>query len=114
MFDISRIMKPDALLALNALAQDVRLDVFRLLVRVGPEGLLAGEIARELSVSKSTLSFHLKELVHGSLIEAERRGREIVYRLREDGVRRLFAYLMEDCCQGRPELCAGSSTRCES
>ncbi|MEQ8653957.1 MAG: metalloregulator ArsR/SmtB family transcription factor [Kiloniellales bacterium] len=98
--------KRDAIRGLSALAQDSRLDVFRLLVRAGERGLPAGEIARELGVPHNTLSTHLSLLTGAGLLEAERQGRQIVYRVEVAGTRRLMGFLLEDCCQGRPELCA--------
>lgn len=95
----------DAVDALSALAQPSRLEVFRLLVKTGSEGLCAGEIAESLSVPKPTLSFHLKELAQAELIDAQREGRSIVYRVRVEGIRELMAFLTEDCCQGRHDLC---------
>jgi len=97
-----------AVAALTALAQDSRLRVFRLLVAAGEGGLAAGEIAEALGVAPATLTFHLKELTHAGLVESCREGRSIRYSLREEGVRDLFAYLLEDCCGGRPELCGGA------
>ncbi|MFT4640464.1 MAG: ArsR family transcriptional regulator [Verrucomicrobiales bacterium] len=102
----------EAASALGALAQPSRLEVFRLLVRSG-QGLCAGEIAAQLDVPKPTLSFHLKELTHAGLITAQREGRSIHYQIHVDGMRDLMAFLTEDCCQGRPELCLPSSTCCE-
>lgn len=98
--------KRDAIRGLSALAQDSRLDVFRLLVREGESGLPAGEIARNLGVPHNTLSTHLALLTAAGLLEAERQGRQIVYRVDVAGMRRLMGFLLEDCCQGRPELCA--------
>jgi ArsR family transcriptional regulator len=95
----------DAVAALSALAQPSRLEVFRLLVRTGEAGCCAGEIAEQLDLPKPTLSFHLKELARAELIEAQRDGRTIIYRVRVGGIRDLMAYLTEDCCQGRPDLC---------
>lgn len=89
--------------ALQSLAQETRLAVFRLLVRAGTEGLTAGEIAAELDVPGPTLSFHLKHLCHAGLIDCRREGRSLWYRASFAQVRDLLAYLMEDCCQGRPE-----------
>ena len=94
-----------AVTSLSALAQPSRLEVFRLLVRTGGSGLCAGEIAELLDLPKPTLSFHLKELARAELIEAQREGRSIIYRVRVEGIRDLMAYLTEDCCQGRPDLC---------
>ena len=91
--------------ALGALAQESRLGIFRLLIRAGDEGLAAGVIAHSLALPGSTLSAHLTILAHAGLITAERQGRSIRYRVDLAGTRRLFAFLMEDCCRGRPELC---------
>jgi DNA-binding transcriptional ArsR family regulator len=94
-----------AVQALGALAQESRLRIFRLLVPAGPSGIPAGEIAEELGLPAATLTFHLKELVHGGLIESRREGRSIRYSLRVDGMRELLEFLTRDCCKGRPELC---------
>ena len=96
-----------AVLALSALAHETRLAVFRLLVREGPGGLPAGEVASRLQVTPATLSFHLAHLVRAGLLLSNRRSRQIVYRVDLKGTRRLLAFLTEDCCQGRPDLCAG-------
>ena len=101
----------DAVEALAALAQPSRLEVFRLLACHGEEGLLAGDISKQLDIPKPTLSFHLKELQQGGLIESERHGRSITYRLHIDGVRDLLGFLGDDCCRGYPELCA-QQTKC--
>lgn len=100
--------------ALGALAQDTRLSVFRLLVRMGPNGLNAGEIADRLGVAASTLSHHLSQLERAGLIRSWRVARQIFYATDYEGMRRLLAFLMEDCCQGRPEICGGiaSSSDC--
>lgn len=94
-----------AIQALGALAQQSRLRVFRLLVRLGSGGLAAGQIAEELGIPPATLSFHLKELVRAGLIADRREGRSIVYSLNVAGMRALLGFLSEDCCCGRPELC---------
>jgi len=94
-----------AVTTLAALAQESRLGVFRLLVVAGPEGIPAGELASELSIPPATLSFHLKELTHAGLIESRRDGRSICYSLCVSRMRDLLAFLMEDCCKGRAELC---------
>lgn len=94
-----------AIQALAALAQESRLRVFRLLVRSGTRGLSAGRIAEVLGIAAATLSFHLKELVRASLIVDRRNGRSIIYSLNVAGMRSLLAFLAEDCCEGRPELC---------
>ncbi|QDU74577.1 Cadmium resistance transcriptional regulatory protein CadC [Bremerella volcania] len=95
----------EAVQALSALAQESRLEVFRLLVRCGEEGLAAGQIAEQLDVPPATMSFHLKELTRAGLIEQRREGRSLIYTLDFKGMRSLLAYLTEDCCQGHPELC---------
>ncbi len=92
--------KQDALAALAALAQETRLDVFRLLVEAGPEGLPAGEIAEELGLPAATLSFHLKELRSAGLVGCERDGRSRIYRPAFAAVQALVAFLTENCCRG--------------
>lgn len=86
--------------AFAALSQETRLAAFRLLVRAGPAGLPAGEIARSLGAAPSTLSTHLGLLQRAGLISSERRSRQVVYRADYDGVAALVRYLMEDCCKG--------------
>ena len=94
-----------AVTALAALAQESRLSVFRLLVPAGADGIPAGEIAETLDIPPATLTFHLKELSHAGLIESKREGRSIRYSIREPGVRELLTFLLQDCCNGQPELC---------
>jgi len=96
----------DAIRALSALAQESRLAAFRLLVRRGLEGMPAGEIARALDVPHNTMSAHLAVLSNAGLIAARRRGRSIIYAIALGKVRDLLAFLMEDCCRGKPEVCA--------
>jgi ArsR family transcriptional regulator, arsenate/arsenite/antimonite-responsive transcriptional repressor len=91
---------------LSALAQESRLAVFRLLVRAGPEGLAAGEIARSLGITPNTLSAQLNVLSNAGLITCRRDGRSIIYAADYQGMGQLLVYLTEDCCQGRPEVCA--------
>ncbi len=97
--------KTQALAALSALAQPMRLDAFRLLVQAGAAGLCAGEIAEALAVPPSSLSPNLAALVQAGLVRSGREGRQIRYVAAMDGMQRLLAYLMEDCCGGRPEMC---------
>ncbi len=104
----------DASNALTALSQTSRLELFRLLVTSGDEGMPAGEISTALGIPKPTLSFHLKELSTAGLIAPERHGRSITYKINVDGIRSLMEFLTEDCCQGRPELCNISSTSSNS
>ncbi len=94
-----------ALSAFAALGQETRLDVFRLLVRAGPEGIPAGEIATRLGAVQNTTSAHLKVLAYAGLIRPERDGRIVRYVADMTGFRDLLAFLMEDCCNGKPELC---------
>jgi DNA-binding transcriptional ArsR family regulator len=91
--------------AFSALAQEHRLAVFRLLVREGPGGLPAGEIAERIAVPPSTLSHHLAHLERAGLLRSWRVERRIFYAVDVEGTRRLIAFLTEDCCQGRPEMC---------
>lgn len=100
--------------ALAALAQTSRLELFRLLVVSGDEGLPAGKISSELGVPKPTLSFHLKELTTTGLITSERHGRSITYKINVEGIRELMDFLTQDCCQGRPELCNISTVSSDS
>lgn len=96
----------DAVRRLSALAQDGRLAAFRLLVRAGPEGLAAGAVARALETPANTLSAQLSILQNAGLVTSRREGRSIVYAADYDGVGDLLVHLMEDCCAGRPEVCA--------
>ncbi len=91
--------------ALAALAQVARLTVFRLLVKAGPNGMTAGDIAAAVGLAPSTMSHHLGALERAGLARSRRDGRTIVYAADYEGTRRLLSFLMEDCCQGRPEIC---------
>ena len=86
--------------SLAALAQEVRLRVFRALVVAGNEGLTPGSLAEQLDVASNTLSFHLKELAHAGLISQERQGRNLIYRASIVSMNELLGYLTENCCQG--------------
>jgi len=96
----------EAILALSALAQPTRLDVFRLLMEHEPHGLPAGEIARRMAVPHNTMSSHLAVMTRAGLIGAERQSRSIIYRARLGAARALATFLVKDCCGGRPEICA--------
>jgi DNA-binding transcriptional ArsR family regulator len=98
--------KDEAIRALSALAHPGRLDVFRLLVRAGPDGMAAGEIARAIDSPPSSLSANLTLLSNAGLIASRRDGRSIIYRAAYDQMTGLLAFLMEDCCGGKPEICA--------
>jgi ArsR family transcriptional regulator, arsenate/arsenite/antimonite-responsive transcriptional repressor len=91
-----------ALSALTALSQIVRLRAFRELVVAGPAGMTPGAIAERLGVASSSLSFHLKELVHADLVSAEPQGRNLIYRAHFDRMSALLGYLTEHCCGGQP------------
>ena len=105
-----------AIEAFQALAQETRLAALRLLVQAGPGGLAAGVVAERLAVQPSTLSTHLAILERAGVVASRRDARHIFYSARYEGLRRLIAFLMEDCCQGRPEICGGlvppESTAC--
>ncbi len=92
----------ETVFALNALAHDARLAVFRLLVQEGPEGLAAGVIATRLEIAPSALSFHLKELTHVGLLVQRPDGRKIHYSANFVAMTELIAYLTDNCCQGVP------------
>jgi DNA-binding transcriptional ArsR family regulator len=95
-----------AIRAFGALAQESRLKVFRLLVRAGPKGLAAGDIARRLQVPQNTMSAHLAILSRAGLITSRKEGRSVIYAVDLEGTRALLSFLLEDCCRGKPQLCA--------
>jgi DNA-binding transcriptional ArsR family regulator len=97
---------PAAVTALSALAHPARLEVFRLLVKAGPEGLAAGEVARATGSLANTLSANLNVLAGAGLVSSRREGRSIVYSAAYERMRALLAFLMEDCCGGNSEICA--------
>lgn len=102
-----------AVTALAALAQEARLRVFRALVGAAPDGMTPGALAALLDIPASTLSFHLKELVHAGLVAAERDGRNLHYRPALDRMNDLLAYLTAHCCMGQPctpDAAAGLAT----
>ncbi|MET3182757.1 UNVERIFIED_ORG: DNA-binding transcriptional ArsR family regulator [Variovorax guangxiensis] len=99
----------DVVRSLAALAQPVRLRVFRALVVAGPAGLTPGALTEALDVSATSLSFHLKELMHSALVSQERQGRNLIYRAAFDRMNGLLAYLTENCCQGEACLTEGGA-----
>lgn len=106
--------KTEAVAALSALAQDSRLDIYRLLVQAGPEGLPAGRIGEQLSLPSATLSFHLNTLRHAGLVTSRRESRSLIYAAEYAAMNALLAYLTENCCQGSPagcgpEICDGTT-----
>jgi ArsR family transcriptional regulator, arsenate/arsenite/antimonite-responsive transcriptional repressor len=96
----------NVILALAALAQSTRLEVFRLLVKLEPKGLAAGDIARALAVPQNTMSSHLAVLSRAGLVSAQRFSRSIVYRADLARFRAVVLFMLKDCCDGRPEICA--------
>ncbi len=102
--------KRHALAALAALAQENRLDAYRLLVQAGPEGLPAGEVAAALKMPPNTLTFHFDRLRDAALVTVRRQGRSMIYAARYDTMNALIAYLTENCCQGAE---AGAPTVCK-
>lgn len=98
--------KSTAVAALGALAQETRLEIFRLLVQKGPEGLAAGEIGDRLGLPSPTLSFHLNQLRFAGLVTSRRASRSIIYSANFKRMTALLAYLTENCCGGQPDICA--------
>ena len=98
---IGNMEDKEVLRALAALAHELRLRVFRMLVVAGPQGLTPGAIAEQLGVPNATLSFHLKELMHGGLVTQERDGRSLIYRAEYDRMNAVLGFLTENCCQGQ-------------
>src|SRR6186713_1441729 len=101
--------KPQALAGLAALAQENRLDTFRLLVQAGPDGMPAGEVAAALGLPPNTLTFHFDRLREAGLVTVRREGRSMIYAARYDAMNALLGYLTENCCQGTAKDCAAPS-----
>ena len=97
---------PSAVSTLSALSHEGRLSIFRELVQAGPDGLAAGEVARRLRIVPNTLSASLTILSHAGLVASRRDGRSIIYRADFGRMGDLLAFLVQDCCQGHPEICA--------
>jgi ArsR family transcriptional regulator len=98
--------KLDAVAALAALAQDNRLDVYRLLVQAGPDGMPAGQVAAALGLPPNTLTFHFDRLRMAGLVSVRRDGRSMIYAAQYDHMNALIAFLTENCCAGAPAACA--------
>jgi DNA-binding transcriptional ArsR family regulator len=96
----------DAVAALSAIAHRGRLAIFRELIAAGPDGLSAGEVSRRVGIAPNTLSASFTILAHAGLVTSRRSGRSIIYTAAYDRMSGLLGFLMEDCCQGRPEVCA--------
>ena len=104
--------KLDAVAGLAALAQENRLDVFRLLVQAGPAGMPAGEIADTLGIAPNTLTFHFDRLRMAGLVSVRREGRSMIYAARYETMNALLGYLTENCCRGTPQRrCEPAKTR---
>jgi ArsR family transcriptional regulator, arsenate/arsenite/antimonite-responsive transcriptional repressor len=99
------LSEPHAISALAALAQPTRLAIFRLLIKHEPLGITAGVIADTIGAPHNTLSSHLAILFRAGLLRSTREGRTIIYRSNVEGMRSLIAFLVDDCCDGHPELC---------
>lgn len=95
-----------AVTVLGALAQETRLEIFRLLMQSAPAGLPAGAIGERLRLAPPTLSFHLNQLRFAGLVNSRRQGRSIIYTANLVAMAELLGYLTRDCCGGRPEICA--------
>ena len=93
--------KPQALAGLSALAQENRLDTFRLLVQAGPDGMPAGEVAAALGLPPNTLTFHFDRLREAGLVTVRREGRSMIYAARYEAMNALIGYLTENCCGGQ-------------
>lgn len=100
-----KLSSPHALAALAALGQPTRLAIVRLLMRKQPSGLPAGSIAEAIGCTHNTLSTHLAILARAGLVQGTRDGRAIIYAAEIDGMRALVSFLINDCCNGHPELC---------
>jgi DNA-binding transcriptional ArsR family regulator len=98
--------KSNAVAALAALAQDNRLDVYRLLVQAGPDGLPAGQVAAALGLAPNTLTFHFDRLRVAGLVSVRRDGRSMIYAAQYDTMNALLGYLTDNCCKGAPDICA--------
>ena len=101
-----KLAEPQALDAFAALSQPTRLQMVRVLVVAGPAGLPAGAIGEKVGVSSSSASFHLSNLERAGLIQSRREARSIIYSANFDGLAALVEFLMMDCCQGHPDVCA--------
>ncbi|PSC05652.1 transcriptional regulator [Alsobacter soli] len=100
------MLERDAVPAFAALAQETRLQIVRLLVKAGPDGMAAGALGEAVGATSSRLSFHLKELEHAGLVTSRRQSRSIIYSASFSGLGEVLRFLTEDCCQGHPEVCS--------
>ena len=105
--------KSDALAALAALAQDHRLETYRLLVQAGPEGMPAGEVAAAIGLPPNTMTFHFDRLRQAGLVTVRRDGRSMIYAARYDTMNSLLGYLSENCCRGSGQACDAPVEACK-
>jgi DNA-binding transcriptional ArsR family regulator len=103
-----------AVIALSALAQENRLDVFRLLVQAGPDGMAAGDVAERLKIPPATLSFHLAQLRQAGLLAMRRDGRSLIYSANYEGMNALMAFLTENCCRGAAPCAVPASVKAKA
>jgi DNA-binding transcriptional ArsR family regulator len=103
--------KHNVVAALAALAQDNRLDVYRLLVQAGPEGISAGTVASALKLTPNNLTFHFDRLREAGLVSVRRDGRSMIYAARFDTMKALVGYLTENCCQGQSDQCMPAESK---
>jgi ArsR family transcriptional regulator len=103
-----------AVIALSALAQENRLDVFRLLVQAGPDGMAAGDVAERLEIAPATLSFHLAQLRQAGRLTMRRDGRSLIYSANYDGMNALMAFLTENCCRGAAPCAVPASVKAKA
>ncbi len=97
--------KSEAIVALGAIAQETRLEIFRFLIQAGPAGIAAGRIRERLDLPSATLSFHLSQLRQAGLVSFRRQGRSLIYSAEFGAMNGLLAYLTDNCCQGNPGAC---------
>jgi ArsR family transcriptional regulator, arsenate/arsenite/antimonite-responsive transcriptional repressor len=100
----------DAITALGALAHESRLQVYRRLMQAGPSGISAGDLAEQIGVSRSSLSFHVAQLERSGLVQARRQHRNVFYSVEIDAMRQLLTFLTQDCCNGNPDICGDLAT----
>jgi ArsR family transcriptional regulator, arsenate/arsenite/antimonite-responsive transcriptional repressor len=105
--------KREAIATLVALGHETRLDIFRLLMQAGPEGLPAGRIGERLGLPPATLSFHLSQLKHADLVTFRRESRSLIYSAAYPAMNALLAYMTENCCQGETAACSPISSTCQ-
>jgi ArsR family transcriptional regulator len=101
-----KLEEQQAIDAFGALSQQTRLQMVRALVVAGPDGLAAGAVGEQVGASSSSASFHLANLERAGLVQSRREARSIIYSANYDALAGLVDFLMMDCCQGRPEVCA--------